>query len=177
VKWGRYNSNGDYPFLSGICRAGSDRKGQTAEPLNMPDINHRLRNLRMLQCGLIAALLLFAGVAEMVCVPGNDDWNLKHWLITGMALWGVLGAFRLRRKLLNRSRQALTKDSSDPKGLKQWEAGHILSLSMALGVAVWGLLIRFVLVGARWQASLFYAAGIFLLLLWTPRLPIANPSN
>ena len=177
MKWGRYNSNGDYPFLSGICRAGSDRKGQTAEPLNMPDINHRLRNLRMLQCGLIAALLLFAGVAEMVCVPGNDDWNLKHWLITGMALWGVLGAFRLRRKLLDRSRQALTKEVSDPKGLKQWEAGHILSLSMALGVAVWGLLIRFVLVGARWQASLFYAAGIFLLLLWTPRLPIANPSN
>src|SRR5260370_17881299 len=127
--------------------AGGGRKGQTAEPLNMLDINRTLRNLRMLQWGLMAALLLFAGVAEMVCVPGNDDWNLKHWLITGMALWGVLGAFRLRRKLLNRSRQALTKDASDLKWLEQWEVGHVFSLTLAGGVATWGLLVRFVLVG------------------------------
>jgi hypothetical protein len=143
----------------------------------MREINRTLRNLRMLQWGLMAALLIFAVVTEIVCVPGKDDWNVKHWLITGFALWAVLGAFHLRRKLLNRSRQALAKDASDPKGLKQWEVGHVISLAMAGGVAMWGLVVRFVLVGALWQASLFYAAGVFLLLLWTPRLPIANPSN
>jgi hypothetical protein len=155
----------------------SDRKSKIGERLKMPEVNRTLRNLRMLQWGLIAASLIFAGVTEIVCVPGSDYWTLKHWLITGLALWAGLGAFRLRNKLLERSRQALAKDASDPKGLKQWEVGHGIALSMAGGVAMWGLVVRFVLIGALRQASLFYAAGILLLLLWTPRPPIVNPSN
>ena len=72
--------------------------------------------------------------------------------------------------------ETLANDAASSKGLKQWEAGNLIGLLMAAGVAGWGLVIRFVLRGAVWQAMLFYAAGIFLLLLWTPRLPM-RPSE
>jgi len=37
-----------------------------------------------------------------------------------------------------------------------------------------GLVVRMVFGGAFWQASLYYAAALFLLLLWTPRTPITS---
>jgi hypothetical protein len=71
----------------------------------------------------------------------------------------------------NRSKEKLKKNATDAKAAKQWEAGHIISLAMAEGVALWGLVIRMVFHGTLWQASIFYVMALFLLLLWTPRMP------
>ena len=60
--------------------------------------------------------------------------------------------------------------------LRQAEVGQIIGLAMAEGVVQWGLVVRMILGGALWQASSFYAAGLFLLLLWAPRTPITNAS-
>jgi hypothetical protein len=131
----------------------------------------KLTKLRLLQWALIAVTLMFGWVAEIGRDLGSNDWTLRHWVVTGIALWIVLGGSRFRRRLLRRSLKALEQDSSNPKALKQWETGHIIGLAMAEAVGQWGLVVRMVLGGALWQASLFYVAGLFLLLLWTPRLP------
>jgi hypothetical protein len=44
-------------------------------------------------------------------------------------------------------------------------------MAFAENIVLWGLLVRMVLGGALWQASLFYLFGLALLLYWTPRLP------
>jgi hypothetical protein len=136
-------------------------------------IKAKLTKLRLFQWALIAATLMFGWVAEIGRDPGSNDWTLRHWVVTGLALWIVWGGFRFRSRLLHRALKALEQDSSNPKALKQWETGHILGLAMAEAVAQWGLVVRMVLGGALWQASLFYAAGLFLLLLalWAPRMP------
>jgi hypothetical protein len=79
--------------------------------------------------------------------------------------------------LLHRVEQKLVMDASDRKALKQWEAVHACVLVMAENVALCGLVVRMVFNGTLWQASLFYAGGLILLMLWTPRLtpePISN---
>ena len=97
--------------------------------------------------------------------------------MAGLALYAALGGFFFRRTLMRRSEDALAKDATDPKALKQWETSQIIGMSMAEGVVVMGLVVRVVLGGTLWQASLFYAVGLLLLLLWTPRLPTKPASN
>lgn len=143
----------------------------------MDEMKSKLRKLRLIQFVLIAVIPIFGWVAEIGRDPGSSDWTLKHWLVTGVALWAAFGGFRLRRRLLDRSIQAPAQDASNPKALKQWEAGHLVGLAAAESVVLWGLVMRMVLGGALWQASMFYAAGLFLLLLWTPRIPITTSAS
>jgi hypothetical protein len=151
---------------------------QALEPCKVNEINSNLRKVQMIQWALIGSILIFAAVAELVCGRGSDNWTSRHWLLAGFALWAVWSGSNLRHRFLGRSRETLAKDALNPKGLKEWEAGNIIGLAVAAGgVAGWGLVVRFVLGGVLWQASLFYAAGLFLLLLWTPRMPIANISK
>jgi F0F1-type ATP synthase membrane subunit c/vacuolar-type H+-ATPase subunit K len=139
----------------------------------MGDIEPKLKKVRLIQWALIAVVPIFAFVAEIGHSRGSNDWTWRHWLVAGLALWSVSGGFHLRR-LGHRSEQALGKGAPNPKAVRQWEAGQIIGLAMAEGVAMVGLVVRMVLGGALWQASLFYAAGLFLLLLWTPRMPIRS---
>ena len=143
----------------------------------MNEMKPKLTKLRLIQWALVAVTPIFGWVAEIGRDPGSNDWTLRHWVVTGLALWTALGGFRLRRRMLRRSLQSLEKDSSNPKALKQWEAGHIIGLAMAEGVVQWGLVVRMVLGGALWQASLFYAVGLLLLLCWTPRMPTTPAWN
>lgn len=131
----------------------------------------KLRKLRLVQWALIAAVLMFVGVGELGGSPGSNDWTWQHWLVTGIALWAVWGGFRFRRRMLSRSKSTLAKDASDPRAAKQWQAGQLVALWIAQNIALLGLLVRVALGGALWQASMFYAASLALLLLWTPRLP------
>jgi hypothetical protein len=142
----------------------------------MTEIESKLRKLRLIQGSLIVVILIFAWVAEIGRNRGSSDWTWRHWLVTGLALWAVSGGFHLRRRLAHRS-GAATKDVASPKALRQWEALQVMSLAMAGGVAGWGLVVRMVLGGALWQAALFYAVALFLLLLWTPRMPISSFST
>jgi hypothetical protein len=65
------------------------------------------------------------------------------------------------------------KDASDPRALKQWEGAHLVAMAFAENIALWGVLVRVLLGGAFWEASLFYSVSLILLLYWTPRLPTA----
>ena len=137
----------------------------------------KLGKLRLIQLAQLVAIPLFARVAESIRAPGNGNWTLWHWLTVGLALYAALVGFFFRRRLIHRSDEALAKDASDPKALKQWEVGHLIGMSMAEGIAIWGVVVRMVIGGTLWQASLFYATGVLLLLLWTPRMPITVSSQ
>ena len=143
----------------------------------MNEMKSNLTKLWLIQFALIAMILIFGLLAEIVCHPGSNDWTLGHWFVTCFALCVAWAGFRLRHMLLHRVEQKLVMDASNLKVLKQWEAVHVCVLAMAESVALCGLVVRMGFNGALWQASLFYAGGIFLLMLWTPRLtaePISN---
>jgi hypothetical protein len=129
------------------------------------------KKVRLIQWALLVTIPLFAGVAEIGRGSGSSEWTWRQWLAMGFAVWSVSGAFRFRSRLVHRSKEKLMNDATDAKAGKQWEVGQIISLAMAEGVAFWGLVIRMAFNGTLWQASIFYVMALFLLLLWTPRLP------
>lgn len=106
-------------------------------------MNPNFRKVRLIQWSLIASILIFAGIAETVCGRGKGEWTIRHWLVTGLALWAAFGGFRIRHRFLRRSTEALAKDAVNPKSLRQWEVGNVVGLVMAAGVAMWGLVVRF----------------------------------
>ena len=97
----------------------------------------KLRKVRLIQLALIAVIPIVGYITEILFDRGNSDWTCRHSLVTGLVLWSTLGGFRLRRRLIHRSEEALAKDPSNPKALRQWEAGQIIGLAMAESV-VWG---------------------------------------
>lgn len=134
------------------------------------------KKVRLIQLALLLAIPLFAWVAEIGRGNGSSDWTWRHWLAIGLCVWSVSGALRLRSRMLRQSKEKLMRNIADAKAAKQWEAGQIISLAMAEGVAYWGLAIRMVFHGALWQASIFYVTGVLLLLFWTPRMPSGTAS-
>jgi F0F1-type ATP synthase membrane subunit c/vacuolar-type H+-ATPase subunit K len=141
--------------------------------LKVNQLKASLSKLRLIEFAMIAAIPMFGRVGEMAGHPGSNNWTLWHWVVTSVALCIVFAGSRFRRRVLARAATALAKDASDPKVLKQWEAGHVVVMAFAENIALWGLVVRLVLGGALWQASLFYSVSLILLLYWTPRLPTA----
>ena len=141
------------------------------------EINSTLGKSRLLQYGLIAATLILAWVAEIGRRPGSDDWTWRHWLVAGGAVYVAWVGFRFRRRLFDRSGKALAIDASDIKAFKQWKVANGFGLYMAFAVGECGLVVRMVLGGGFWQASLFYAASLLLLLIWTPRAPVIDAAE
>jgi|ERR1019366_9164356 hypothetical protein len=137
----------------------------------------KLRKLRLVQFAMIAAIPMYEWVAESTRGRGSSDWTLWHWVMTGLALYAAAVGFFFGRRMIPRSEEAIAKTVSDPKALKQWEAGHLIRLASAEAIAVWGVALRMVLGGTLWQASFFYAVGLLLLLLWTPRMPTTPASK
>jgi hypothetical protein len=138
---------------------------------NAEQMKSKLGTLRLIHAAHIAAIPLFAWVAQSRCACDNSGWNLSHWVVTGLALYGGIGGFVFRRTLMRRAEEALRKDASSSKGLRQWQAANIVPMTMAESIVVWGVVLQMVLGGALWQASFFYAGGLILLLLWMPRIP------
>lgn len=126
-------------------------------------------NIRLVHAVLITAIPLFALLAEVGRYQGSGRWTSLHWLMSGLAAWCIFEGFRFRSLWVFPSQRLLANDAGNSKALRRWKAGQLIVLTMAEAVAWYGLVVRMVLHGTLWQASLFYAVGLFLLLLWTPR--------
>jgi hypothetical protein len=131
--------------------------------LSVNEVKSKLVKLWLIQAANILSIPLFGLVAESRG-PGSSDWSVSHWLMAGLAIYAALGGFFLRRRLIRRSEETLAKDPSDPKALKQWEAGHLIAIMMAEGIVVWGVAVRMVIGGTLGQAAPFYATGFLLLM-------------
>jgi F0F1-type ATP synthase membrane subunit c/vacuolar-type H+-ATPase subunit K len=138
---------------------------------NVQQMKSSMGKLQLIQAAFVVAMPLFVWITQSVCGQGRSDWTLWHWVMTGLALYAAWGGFFSRHRMMRRSEESLRKDSANPKSLKQWQAAQIIGMPFAEAIVLYGVVVRMVLRGTVWQAAPFYAAGLFLLLLWTPRMP------
>ena len=82
-------------------------------------------------------------------------------------------ALVLRSRLLAPCLEILRSNPDDAQALGRWRTGNIVSFVIAEAVALLGFALKFL--GASWfVAAPFFATGIFLLLIWTPRIDLPS---
>ncbi|HKU27447.1 MAG TPA: hypothetical protein VJQ54_18390 [Candidatus Sulfotelmatobacter sp.] len=129
-----------------------------------------LRVLQLLQWSMLISILLYVAVAEVVRPPIKPVNPSITYMFTmlAVALIGVI--FVVRRTLVIRPASSVATRPEDVIALNQWKAGYIVTYALCEGLALLGLVQRF-LGGSLQQSAPYYLAGFALLLFFWPRQP------
>jgi len=135
-----------------------------------------LRTLRMLQWAMLASILLYVFVGQVVN-PATRGLNpsISYLFATlSVAVIGII--FVVRRTLVFRAAAALASHPEDILSLNQWRTGYIATYALCEALALFGLTMRFL--GGNLQASgPYYLGGFVLLFFFRPQQPEAEAST
>jgi hypothetical protein len=132
-----------------------------------------LRRARLVHaCFLIASLLDIFLIFRIQPVQREVSSALVYSLAFECVV--IVGlAISLGRRKVRVSEEKLRNNPEDPAALGQWLGAIILLCAFAQCIVLFGFVLKFL--GADWRtAGPFFALGIFLMLLWTPRLDVPS---
>ena len=153
-----------WKFLIPLCELRENGRNEGQQ------MKGTLRILRSVQWAMLASILLYAVVGEVVG-PGTRAVNASLSYALTTAAVAIVGAiFVVRRTLVLRSAQNLASHPDDPLTLNHWKSGYIATYALCEVLALFGLVLRFT--GANFQQSLpYYIGGFVLLFFFGPREP------
>lgn len=137
----------------------------------MTQLDERLRTLRILQAAFLGAIILYAGLGEVLAsTSGNGIDPLLRNVIVGAAATGIVFLAVLRRNLLGPAEDRLRTNPNDAPMIQKWYAGNFISMAFGETIALLGLVLRFL--GAELAyAGVFYSAGAIIIIILSPRKP------
>lgn len=129
-----------------------------------------LRLLRIVQWGMLASIVLYVAVGEVVRPPTRAINPSVSYTFTTLAVALIGVIFVVRRTLVARPGITLAQQPDDVLNLNQWKSGYIVTYLLCEGLALLGLVQRFM--GSRLQQSApYYFGGFVLMLFFWPRQP------
>ena len=134
-------------------------------------MNRLLKTLRLMQWSMLASIVLYAILGQLVGPAGTTvDPALSYLFSTlGVTIVGVI--FVVRRTLVLPAAQSLALRPEDALGLGHWRTGHLITYALCESLALFGLVLRFR--GSNFQQSaLFYIGGFVLLSFFGPKQPV-----
>jgi cytochrome b561 len=129
-----------------------------------------LKTLRMVQWSMLASVLIYAVLGEVVRPgPRSVDPSLSYVFTTlGVAIVGVI--FVVRRSLVFRAAASLATHPDDVLSLNHWRTGYLATYALFEALALFGLVLRFL--GCNFEQSVpYYIGGFVLLFFFRPRQP------
>jgi hypothetical protein len=150
------------------------RSGSLDCPEEGSFVEQAFEMLRILWVALVAAILLSGTLSfytpgfSAAARPAPDPRLFRALVVVAVAEVGFLVYFW--RKLVVTSRLALAANPRDTAALARWRTGQIISWALSLGIALYGLILRYV--GFRFSdIAAFFIAGLILLFALVPRRP------
>lgn len=135
-----------------------------------------LKSLRALQRAMLASIVLYAGLGQIL-TPFERAFDLvvAHLFTTlGVAIVGVI--FVVRRTMVFRAEETLVTQPDDSLSLSHWKTGFIATYGLCEALALFGLIER--LMGCIPQQSYpYYIGGFVLMLFFRPRQPVARAAT
>jgi hypothetical protein len=128
-----------------------------------------VRVVRLIQFSMLASIVVYAGVGELVGGKHPTENNIFHVLSLVSII--IIGAILVvRRTLVLPSEQLLNQKPGDTLRLARWRGSYLFMYAMCEAVALVGLALRFLgfSLSNIWG---FYLGGFVLLLLFSPRPP------
>jgi len=129
-----------------------------------------LRILRLVQRAMLASILLYAIVGEVIGLGARGANPSLSYAFTTAAVAIVGAIFVVRRTLVFRSAENLASQPDDSVTLNHWKTGYLTTYALCEALALFGFVLRFT--GANFQQSLpYYIGGFVLLSFFGPREP------
>jgi hypothetical protein len=130
-----------------------------------------LRILRIIHIVMLAAAFLYVLIAEMVLRHPERPLDLNFYRVMAVLTAVMIGGILLiRQTVVGRALETLRLQPDEASANVRWRAGYTVIFALSEAIVLYGLLLR--LLGATAaQAAPFYAVGIILLLLFSPRRP------
>jgi len=135
-----------------------------------------LKTLRAVQWSMLASILLYVAVGEILGPRVRGVDTTLSYLFSTLAV-GIVGTiFVVRRTLVLRAADTLASHPDDIISLSHWRTGYIATYALCEALALFGLVLRFR--GSSMQQSLlFYIGGFVLLFFFRPVQPENAPST
>lgn len=124
--------------------------------------------LRLIHAAFLVTWFLFVFVLK---VANPTERLLPPMVLAAFAVVAVsivLVGLKLRQQFLHIPASALATEPEDTRLLQRWRVGNLMSLCFAENPTLLGVVLKFL--GASWNVvAVFFALGLILLILWTPR--------
>jgi len=129
--------------------------------------------MRILHWLFLASVVLLAVAAEiagqnLTPIEGIADILLVCLIVAGGTEIAI--CIFLRRKQLNEASEILHGAPEDHKGWEKWRSATLFCMVSGVTFCLFGVMMRLV-AGNLLVAIPFYVVALFLLLVWSPRLP------
>ncbi len=135
-----------------------------------------LKTLRVVQWLMLASILLYVIVAEVVAPSIRPVKPTLGYLFATMAVTIVGVIFVVRRTLVLKAEESLATRPDDSLSLGHWRTGYIMTYALCETLALFGFALRFL--GGNLQQSLpFYIGGFTLMFFFRPRAPVSPSST
>jgi hypothetical protein len=135
----------------------------------MDHLANSLRQMRITHALLVIAVFMQIYVAEMSAGKGGGISEFLVAVIAVVACLDLLLARYFRSKWTITAMAKLRQDPNDANALKQWRAGTLLGLVLAMSVALYGVVLR-VLGASRRIAWPFFFVALIFMLVWRPQV-------
>ena len=136
-------------------------------------LKNSLTQVRVVHAAFVTTWFLFLLVIHLTAPVQQHVSLTVVQAVALVALTDIGLALYFRSQYMGRSAEALREQPGDTAGLARWRTGNIVSFTFAETITLCGLALKFL--GADWRiAGPFFAVGLVLLLLWFPRLDIAD---
>lgn len=131
-----------------------------------------LQYARIVHGVFVLSAILYLWIATMIMHASGAQIPVVLILAFAVVSASSLGAaFFFRMRLIRPAVERLRENPEDAGAARQWRGGVLFSLVFCETVVLFGLALR--MMGAGWNVcGAFYAAGIFFMLAWTPKLEL-----
>ena len=129
-----------------------------------------LRFLRVIQVAFLVAVVIYIAIAEKVGPREPKDVKQIQMVLAMLSVGLVAMILIVRQRMIPSSEEILRTQPEDLGALLRWRTANLLTLVLAEAVVLYGFVLRF-MGGTLLQAAPFYAAGVLLMVVFTPRRP------
>jgi hypothetical protein len=132
-----------------------------------PSLGSVKRTLLIVWLAMLFSIVVYVVIGESSAHGSQRPQAVFFEAITTVSIVAVIARVILRRKLLGDATRLLAQDPNSAQGLRQWQAGHIVSFALSEAVALFGFVLRFMGFTLR-EVVPFYIAGFVLMILSAP---------
>ena len=127
------------------------------------------RLMQIIRFAMLSSLIVLFYISR--AIPSRVTLNPTILVVLAIvALVDVVVLLAIRRAYVTRSAMILASDPENPAAIARWKSGQLITYALGEAVALYGIVLHF-LGSTISQTALFFAGGVFIILIFPPTLP------